>query len=863
MGNVLRVFKRDVFRLFKAPAALVVVVVLIILPSLYTWLNVIGFWDPYGNTGNLRVCVVNEDAGASSDITGDLDLGAQIVDELKSNDQLGWTFVDRETAMKEVESGKSYASFIIPKDFSSDFITLITSNPQRPQLEYYVNEKAGAVSPKITDTGASALDETINSTFVSTVSSIAAEVLDKKLAESKTQTEASKNSIARQFEKAKKAVADARTSVEGLSEATQKAREKANDAKRSLSEAKSDIALLSVQLQQVSALTTATQNNLGLFASNMLSVMDQGSLLTSQAAAKTNTSIGAASASVVKAQGEIGSALESGQAAADQNTAVIEQLKILQQSLPDDNPDKVLLGQLVTSLETQNNELQRALAGVGTLSNDAANTAVAIAHTSNSVNDAVQGTLGSAAEYRSTLASTTLPAINSGLSQLSSTAAVLSAAVSNQALLVDQASLALDQLCSTLQTTASALGQTDGLLAGFQTSLDTAQTDLLALGSSDALSELLGGGTLDATKIADFMSSPTKVRTESLYPLNAYGSAMAPLFTNLTLWIGVFMLMVILRQEVDDEGIKNLTIAQRYWGRWLFLAPLAMLQAIVCCAGNLAIGVQAASVPLFFLTAIIASLTYLSIQFALSVTLQHIGKAICVILVFVQIPGATGLYPIEMTPPFFQAVYPFFPFTYGINAMRETIAGFYDGQWAHFVLMLLIFLVVSFVVGLLARPYFSNLNRMFAKQIAESDILNGEEVQVPARRYRLGQLIRALSDREDYRTRLRQHAERFLLWYPRLKHAAWLFGIVVPTVATVAFSVAGSDKVIVLTAWLVWLVLILMFLVVIEHVRDGLDRQFTLNELSDEELRALFSARSSLEEPLGLSEAPVRKEGDA
>lgn len=85
---------------------------------------------------------------------------------------------------------------------------------------------------------------------------------------------------------------------------------------------------------------------------------------------------------------------------------------------------------------------------------------------------------------------------------------------------------------------------------------------------------------------------------------------------------------------------------------------------------------QTVNVPLFYLTAIIASLTYLSIQFTLSVTLQHIGKGICVILVFVQIPGSTGLYPVEMTPHFFQSIYPFFPFTFGINALRETIAGF-------------------------------------------------------------------------------------------------------------------------------------------------------------------------------------------
>ena len=91
------------------------------------------------------------------------------------------------------------------------------------------------------------------------------------------------------------------------------------------------------------------------------------------------------------------------------------------------------------------------------------------------------------------------------------------------------------------------------------------------------------------------------------------------------------------------------------------------------------------------------------------------GKALCVILVFVQIPGATVLYPIEMTPSFFQAVYPLFPFTYGIGAMRETISGFYDGAWMHDVGNLLLFLAFL-AIGALARPYLTNLNHLFARQ---------------------------------------------------------------------------------------------------------------------------------------------------
>lgn len=756
MGNVFRVLRRDYARLFKAPAALIVALVLVALPSLYTWFNVVGFWNPYNNTGNMRVCVVNQDEGAYTDVTGQLRVGDQIVGELESNTQLGWVFTDYDTAMEEVQSGKSYAAFVIPSDFSEDLTTLLTGDFKQPQLQYYVNEKMGAVSPKVTDTGGTMLDETINSTFVSTVSGIVADQLDAGLAESENRLSTSKSNVAVQAAKAKAGIGDARAAVASLSAAADGAVAKTDEAKASLRDAKGYISALGNQQSQVADLTVKTQNQLNRFSTSFMSAMDKSSVLTSQAVAKTNTSIGSAAAAAVAAQGDVDAAIKAGQAAADQNDAVIKQLQSLQQSLPDGDSSKELAGQIIESLQAQNASLKQSLSDMKTISADTSATAQSIATASNAVSAAAQGALDSADAYRGTLSSTTLPTVNSGLSQLSTTANSLATAISNQTILIDQATAVVDQMTATLKDTSSALGETDSLLSSLQTSLDTVQTDLAALGTSNALADLIGGdGTIDVEKVADFMFSPTQLTTHTLYPLNAYGSAMAPLFTNLTLWIGVFMLMVILKQEVDDEGIKNLTIAQRYWARWLFLAPLAALQAVVCCAGNLFIGVQTVNVTLYFLTAIMASLTYLSIQYALSVTLQHIGKGICVILVFVQIPGATGLYPIEMTNDFFQAVYPLFPFTYGINAMRETIAGFYDGHWTQMVSILGMFSVVSFLVGLIVRPYLTNLNRMFAKQVRESDILNGEDVQVPVQRFRLEQLIRALSDKEEYRKSFR------------------------------------------------------------------------------------------------------------
>lgn len=846
MGNVLRVFLRDVKRIAKVPPAWLVVLFLVVLPSLYTWFNVMGFWNPYENTGNLRVCVVNEDAGTSDEMLGDIDLGEQVIDELKANDQLGWQFVGRDEAMEEVESGRAYAAFVIPESFSADVATLMSGDFKQPQLEYYVNEKAGPVAPKITDTGATTLDTTINDTFVSTVSSAVVSAIDETLGEAQLDLETARSTTVARLEEARSDIEDARTSLRDLAASADAAVGKASAAEDALTEAKAQIVLLSTGLGQASELAADANTGIVSFSGSMGSVLDHGSVLISQASSKTDAAIGQTAGSIVAATADVDAALNGAQAVVDENARIIALLRGIQQGIPDNDPGKEGLGRVIASLEERNADAQATIESLGALSSGTADAARSVAGAADSVDTAVQQTLGNVDGYRQTLGNDVIPRASDGLARVVTATTGFGSAVSNQTILVDQGMAVIDQLKTTLSLSSDALDQTDSILGDLQSDFETVKTDVAALGSSSALDSLFDKGDLNPEKVADFMMSPTQVETVELYPLNSYGSAMAPLFINLTLWIGVFMLMVIMRIEVDDEGIENLTIAQRFFGRGLLLAVMVTLQAIVCCAGCLFIGVQAVNVPAFFLTAVICSLAYLAIQYSLSTALQHVGKAICVILVFVQIPGATGLYPIEMTPSFFQAVYPLFPFTYGINAIRETTCGFYDGAWLHAIAVLLAFAAAFVLLGVLVRPYLTNLNRIFARQIEESDIVNGERVQLPERRYRMAQLIRVLSDREEYRSAIAARAARFMRLYPKLKRGAIVAGIVVPAAVTLVFAVTAAEKVVMLTAWVVLIVAVVAFLIVIEYLRDSLNRQVSLEAMSDEEVRTLYARRNAV-----------------
>ena len=851
MKNVLRVLKRDFLRILKAPASIVVVLALIVLPSLYTWFNVVGFWDPYGNTGNLRVCVVNEDEGSSSDLTGEINLGDMVVEQLHDNDQLGWDFVDYDTAMEAVKSGHAYAAFVLPRDFSADLLTLLSGDFQQPQLEYYVNEKMNPVSPKITDTGANTLDTTINSTFVATVAKTVTDALGEEVGVAQGKIDDAHTNALAGVDKAQQSISGARDSVQGLRDAADQSQTKVADAASLLSDADEVLGDLSGQMLIVQSLMGTTQTDVSKLTSGLMGAMDSGSIFLSQSAAKVNTAIGGAASSVTEAQGRVDGVIAQGNAMVSASQAVVAQMEALVAQMDDSDPNKASLEKVIERLKQSNTNASQSLSELSDMSADMGRVAESVSSASDSVNTAVQTTISNADSYRETLSSDTFPAINAGVGNLNVAVGNLAAAASAQRVLVDQAISLTGQLSETLTTARSALDQTDGVLADLQTSIDTVKTDLVALKTSTAITDFFGDGTtIDAEKVASFMQSPTEVKTEYLFPLNAYGSGMAPLFINMSLWIGVFMLMVIMRIEVDDEGIENLTAAQRYIARYLFFGGMVSLQAIVCCVGCLAIGVQCESVALFLLTAVLASLTYLAIQLTLSTTLQHIGKGICVILIFVQIPGATGLYPIEMTSPFFQFIYPFFPFTYGINALREAIAGFYGLEWGSFMAHLGIFFAIFLAIGLALRPYFSNLIRMFAREIERSDIINGEEVHLPERRFRVAQLVRVLSDREDFCHHIADHATRFICWYPRLKRGALIVGIAVPAVIAIVFAVTAMEKVVVLTLWLVWLVLVLTFLVVVEFIRDNIERQASLNAMTDDEVRTLFAARKVFMQPI-------------
>lgn len=833
MSNVFAILARDFKRLLKVPSAWVVAIGLVLIPPMYAWFNIRGFWNPYHNTKGIEVTVVNNDQGTTNKLIGNANLGAQIVAQLNNNDQLGWNFADEQEGMARVRSGESYATIVIPKTFSKDLVDTITGNGNRPELKYYVNEKVSAIAPKITDTGAGTVDTQVNNTFVSTVSEVLSDALNTLNDTISTTAGTIQTSTVQSLDEAQSTIASARGKLATIINTMDETPATTKAARQSLSSLQQAAVDAGNSLTATSTLITTAQNGINDFAATTSTGLDQGTALLTQSMQQATTTINTVTTGLSSANATAGNAVSTLQTVNDNTASVLETLSNL--PLASSSPE---LKAAIAQLKHSTMNAAETLRDIQALNTSTGNAITTVSDLGATVNNAAQQSLDSTSKARSVITSGALPQLNNGLGSLAGAAGTLGGGLSNQTALASQANVVLDQLDKASADTASALRTTDKALAKLGDRLSTVATDITALNTSAMLSSMLGtDGNLDTKRIATFMLSPTVLDTTVLYPVNSYGSGMAPLFTNMALWVGAFALVVIFKTEADGEGITAMTATQGYMGRFLFLSVFAALQGFATTVGDLLLGVQTVNAAAFVLTGVLTSLVDLSLIFALSTAFLHVGKGVCVALIMLQIPGASGLYPIEMMPKFFRTLYPFFPFNYSIKALRETIGGFYDGHWLQNIVYLLLFTVIGFIIGLVIRPLMANTNRMFARQIREGGMIVGEDVHLPGTEYRISNALQALTNHSGYKTSIERRVARFEALYPKLKRGALIVGLVVPIVLAVTFSLTTNTKLEALLAWIIWVLLIIGFLLTIEFMRDSLHRQRELGNLDDIQIR--------------------------
>lgn len=825
-----QIFKRDILRLLKNPVALVITIGVCVIPSLYAWYNIVANWDPYGNTANIKVAVANNDQGMSNEYVGELNAGDETVSKLKENDQLGWVFTDADTAVEGVKSGEYYAAIIIPDDFSTNLTSMLTGTFTQPQLEYYCNEKKNAIAPKVTDTGAQTVEEQINETFVATVSETLVEKIQNAAGDLDAQGAETQGGILENVQRSNQALQDVRDALAGMQKTIATSKEAGAKADETLSALSGQIPSLVNALDKGDALLASARTSSRNFASSLNTTLSHGLTQMGKASSNANVAVGKLSGAISAAGGKVDGALADVQMVInDVNRIIIDIREIT----------GIDSGLVLSALEEQLAELQTLKDALQDQSTDIQNSAGAIAGAVSSLDSATQQGISAMEGVQQDMASTVLPQLSQGMDSFSEVSGDLTGVVASLEPTIAQARGVLAQLTTTLDQASSTMSQADSSLEKLQGTLSTAANDVAALRASeslDKLDEILGASSAD---LADFMSSPVTLTTKAVYPVSNYGSGVAPFYTNLALWVGGCVLIAIIKLEVDGEGIGAFTATEGYFGRWLLLVVLGFVQAFIVCCGDLVLGMQCLRPELFVLAGIFTSFVYVNIIYALASAFKHIGKALVVILVIVQIPGSSGMYPIEMMPGFFQRLHPLLPFTYGISAMRETIGGMYGMDYAINLGVLAVFLAVALFIGVKLRTLMLNLNLLFDKELERTGVMICEKDDRPRERFSLRWALRAMLDTAGYREDLILRAARFEERYPKLIKAGFMlvFGLpVVLFILTATLDLEIEGKIIMLVLWIVSVIVADTYMIVVEYIRESMQFQLRIAELPDDAL---------------------------
>ncbi len=839
MEKALQIFRRDLRRILRNPVAVVVTLGVCVIPSLYAWLNVLANWDPYKNTQGVSVAVANNDRGAEVAGMGFVDAGDMVVQELGENDQLDWQFVDESEAVDGVTSGRYFAAIVLPETFTQELSGVLSGDVSSPKVTYYVNEKLNPIAPKVTDTGANTIESKIDETFVATASKVVIE----KMQGAGDQVSASANEAA---EGAGSRLREASGTLSELEEKIAGARETISSARTTASSAAGTLDSLAGAADGASTtlaeatdeLASARSGRAGL-ARSLSTTLAEASSLATGVSGRTNAAIGTVSGRVAAAQSTVDGYLAQARGLNEENKALLDQLEEITPSVGESLRPR--WDALLEELRGRQEADERLVASLQTASDGLKADAAAVSGLSSTIDGAVGTTSSSVLDAQVTLTSTALPALDGALDSLSSAAGGLTGGLGGVRPTIEQAEAVLAQLDGTLADADEALGLTQDELASVREALDGVATDVAAVQSSEALARIDELGRTDASAVAAFMSSPVTIDERPVFPVANYGSGVAPFYTNLALWVGGFVLVAIYKVEVDGEGVGRFKPWQGYFGRWLLFVALGELQGLICCLGDLALGIQCVSPALFVLAGLVESFVYVNLIYAFSVAFKHVGKALCVLLVILQIPGSAGTYPIEMMPGFFQAIHPWLPFTYGIDAMREAVAGAYGSYFATNLLMLLLFLVPALVVGVALRRPLINVNVLFDRRLADTDLMICERYGTEVEHYRLALFARTLMHSEEYRRRLARSLERFGRRYPQIQRRGFISLLALPIGLAVAMFVSPQPaKLPLFVLWIVTIVALCALLIVTEYLHDSLERRMAVASLTTDEVFSLL-----------------------
>lgn len=262
------------------------------------------------------------------------------------------------------------------------------------------------------------------------------------------------------------------------------------------------------------------------------------------------------------------------------------------------------------------------------------------------------------------------------------------------------------------------------LLMRVEDRIDNILSSFKGSNEEEKIQMIAGMFTGDPESIGEFFADPVILNENYIYPIDYYGSGVTPFYTILAIWVGMTILVSILKVHAEYPECEAMRPYELYFGRYLLFFLLSQIQTAIIISGNLFIlKVQCLHPGWMYFAAAVASFVFSLLVYSLTISFGDIGKALAVVVMVIQIAGSGGTFPIEILPGFFREAYKFVPFSYAIDALRECIGGMYGMKYVYCLLYLLIFAVAALVIGLLIRLPLIGLNHYFEKRMEDTHMM--------------------------------------------------------------------------------------------------------------------------------------------
>lgn len=709
MNMIKNIFHTDLKNLFKSFFALVIAGGVCFLPALYAWCNIYSNWDPYGNTANLKMAAVSLDKGYTDDEGAYHNAGDEIIDQLKENDKIDWQFVkSEEEAITGVENGTYYGAVVVSEDFSYNMYDIFGHEVTKPQLIFYQNQKKNPVATKISDTVVETLQNNIDEKFVKVMTTTIFEDANQLTAD--IEEEGGVDELIARLTEVNKQLKDYEKTLDALIQGNTVLNNAISVADKDVGKMGKDAAKSAKAVDDAQASINATEASLTSYTNSINTTIDKSKTSLANAKAKLEE---AKLATDVKAMGD---ALTKTQTDLDETVA---DLTVLYTSLASDPATQAEVQAVLNTVNTVKQTIsstQMDTMAENAEANFASNRETMISQIDNAIN--------TISTVQNTMNNSMIPQVKATLDSLNTTMTNVSDLLNNVSSTMVGMGNVFDALQLTVNAGSQSFVQTRDAIGMLSDRLTDVIEKVNAAKDSDKVQVLMDTLSGNPDLYGEFFAEPVQIETQVIYPVENYGSAVAPFYTVLAIWVGALILTAILKVKPNSALFPDAKDYEMYFGRYGIFFLMGQLQTLIIVLGDLfLLHVQCIHPFYFWLAAALISFTFSLLIYTLVLAFGDVGKAFAVVIVVIQIAGSSGTYPIELLPEFFQRLYIFFPFPYGINALRECVAGMYGHDYIMYLLQLMFFVVASLVLGLWIRKPFKEIGHFMEKRMEDTEML--------------------------------------------------------------------------------------------------------------------------------------------